>query len=99
VASKFGTQFESSWYDPFQKCLDFSSFLGISPFESPPPRLYDQLSTDSDKWIRADTTHLVACVGDVVKLKVRIRNNGNFDVLLSDLKICLTGVQELNGMV
>ena len=99
AVSKFGAQYESSWYDTFQKCLDFSSFLAISPFEGPSPRLYDQLPTDSDKWIKAGTTHLIACVGDVVKLKVRIRNQSNFDVLLSGIKISLTGVQELNGMV
>ena len=60
--------------------------------------LYDQQSTDRDTWIKAGTTHLTARVGDVVKLKVRIFNKGNFDILLSDIKLSLTGVQELNGM-
>eukprot|EP00890_Picochlorum_soloecismus_P001039 jgi/Picsp_1/1936/NSC_05402-R1_trafficking protein particle complex subunit 10 len=98
AASKFGTLFQNSWYDSFEKCLDFSSFLAISPFEGPPPRLYDQQATDSDKWMKAGTTHSIACVGDVVKLKVRIHNKGSFDVLLSDIKLSLIGVQELNDI-
>jgi len=98
ASSIFGNLFQNSWYDSFEKSLDFSSFLTINPFQSPSPRLYDQQSTDRDTWIKAGTTHLTARVGDVVKLKVRIFNKGNFDILLSDIKLSLTGVQELNGM-